>query len=1221
MNRLGKLCWVAISIALNAWAQPAAAPVIVTVAGTGEAAYGGDGGPATSAALNRPFAAAVDGAGNLYVCDLQNSRVRMITPGGVIRTVAGTGVEGFGGDGGPAVNAQLTRPEDLAIDAAGNLYIADTVNHRIRKVTPAGLISTVAGSGIGGYSGDAGPATGAQLNSPIGVAVDTVGNLYISDYGNHRIRRLSQGGAITTVAGTGVQGFGGDGGPATAAQLDRPVGVAVDTAGNLYISDYGNHRIRRVRLDGVITTVAGSGVEGFGGDLGPAPAAQLDRPTGITVDRAGNLYIADSWNDSIRKVTPAGVISTVAGRNWSGFSGDGGAATLARLYWPNGVALDASGSLYIAETGNHRIRRVIFSQTGGPLTITTPSPLPTGIAGMFYSASVNAMGGTPPYRWGLSSGNLPPGLSLDSSTGAVSGAPTGTGSFNFTVRVTDSTGSASAKSFASSFGWQASSGLIMTVAGRGGWGYDGDGGPATSARLSPGGLATDSAGNLYICDLLNHRIRKVSRAGVISTVAGTGVAGFSGDGGPASSAQLNNPTGVAVDAQQNLYLADGRNHRIRKIDAAGVISSVAGTGVAGYSGDGGPAISAQLNSPDGVVVDTAGNLYIPDWGNNRVRKVTPAGVITTVAGSGTRGFGGDGGAATSARLDSPADVAVDAAGNLYIADFRNHRIRMVTAAGIISTLVGTGAIGFGGDEGPAGTAQLSYPTGVAVDVAGNLYIADRDNHRIRRVVPGGTISTAAGNGWLGFSGDGGAAISAQLDSPWNVAVDTAGNLYISDGGNDRVRKVTLGQPREPLTITTSSTLPSGTVGTTYSVTLFPSGGVPSYSWSLGSGALPPGLSLEASKGTISGTPTVGGTFSFSLRVSDSAGSTASKSFALTIVAPVLLSPTSLSFAYQAGDPQPAAQLVSVTSSAPGVNFTVSVATTSGGGWLSVSPTSGTTPATLLVSVNPTGLAAGAYSGTVTVTASGAKQTISVELFVNPQISAGGVVNAASLKPGPIAPGEIVTFFGSGLGPVTLTTFQLNEYGQVATALAETQVLFDNIPAPLLYVQASQLSAIVPYAVAGTAQARVQVRYKSATSNMVNVQVAPSAPGIFTIDSSGRGQGAILNQDYSLNTQANPAEKGSVVVAYATGEGETDPQVADGRLASSRELPRPKLLVSVKIGGIEAEVLYAASAPGMVVGLLQVNVRVPPGVASGNAVPVVLTIGGVSSPPGVTMAVR
>jgi uncharacterized protein (TIGR03437 family) len=428
-----------------------------------------------------------------------------------------------------------------------------------------------------------------------------------------------------------------------------------------------------------------------------------------------------------------------------------------------------------------------------------------------------------------------------------------------------------------------------------------------------------------------------------------------------------------------------------------------------------------------------------------------------------------------------------------------------------------------------------------------------------------------------------------------------------------------------LRITTDSPLPEGTVGTPYSQRLEAAEGTPPYTWSIMVGSLPSGLSLSSSTGVISGTPRAAGSSNFTVRVSDNAGSAATKTFDLAIVSPSLtVSPDSLLFSYELGGSPPAPQSVSVSSGGSPISFSVTFTTASGGNWLSASPFSGTTPSSVAVSVNPTGLAAGVYTGEVTIVAGGNRQAVGVRLFVNrpegpPQVFS--LVNGASMKGGAVAPGEIVTFFGSNLGPASLMNLQLNEAGQVATTLAEVQVLFDNIPAPLLYVQASQLSAIVPYAVAGTTQAKVEVQYKGAKSNTVVAQVAASAPGIFAINASGQGQGAILNQNYTVNSAANPAEKGSVVMVYATGEGETDPQVADGRFASPEALPKPKLPVSVKIGGVEAQVLYAGGAPGSVAGLLQVNVQVPASVATGNVVPVVLTVGEKSSQEGVTMAVR
>ena len=1223
MTRTGKLCLAVALLRLSAWPQSTAYPLITTVAGDGQPAFAGDGGPALQASLQNPYALIPDRARNLYIADYNNHRIRRVAPDGVITTVAGTGTAGFSGDNGPATAAQLNRPYGLALDAAGNLYIADSYNHRIRRVTPAGVITTVAGTGTAGYSGDNGPASSARLYYPYGITLDAAANLYIGENGNNRVRKVTPEGVITTAAGTGVNGFSGDGGPSTSAQLSNPMGVEVDPTGNLYIADYGNHRVRRVGTDGVISTMAGSGVRGYGGDGGPAASAQMDNPRSLALDGAGNLYIADTGNECIRRVTRAGTISTLAGRAWYGFSGDGGSASQAKLSAVRGVAVDAAGEVYIADTFNHRIRRVISSATGGPLTIITAFSLPGGTAGVAYSATLAAAGGATPYRWSLVSGELPPGLSLDASAGTLRGTPARAGNFALTLRVTDSAGTAVTKPFAITLSWRASTGVISTVAGSGVRGYAGDGGPATAARLNyPYEVVTDAAGNLYIGDYWNHRIRKVTRDGLISTVAGTGEQGFEGDGGPATAAQLNGPNGITLDAQGNLYVSDQRNQRIRKIDSAGVITTVAGNGLQGFAGDGGPATSAQLSTPGSLAVDAAGNLLITDYGNSRIRKVTPEGIITTVAGSGTAGFAGDGGPATAAQLNGPSGLAADAAGNLYLADYANHRVRRVSAAGVITTVAGNGTVGFAGDGEAALLAALAYPCQVAVDAAGNLYITDRDNHRIRKVAPGGIITTVAGNGSPGSTGDAGLGTSAQLDSPMGVAVDAQGNLFIGEGGGHRIRKVVLAP--EPLAISTPAALPPTSVGTAYSLILAPAGGTPPYGWSLSSGALPPGVSLETSTGTLSGVPSAVGNFSFELRLADSAGWTTRRTFTLTVTAPVTPSRTALFFTYQTGDPLPAAQTIALSSSGSAASFTVSVS--SGADWLSVTPTSGTTPATLSFSVNPSKATLGVQTATITITSGTVRQTITVELAVYspsgpPQIAASGIVHGATLSTGPVAPGEIVTFFGVNLGPPTLVLSRLDESGQVATRLSDVQVLFDNLPAPLLYVQERQLSAIVPYAVAGTRETQVQVLYRGARSSTAKVPVTASAPGIFTADSTGRGQGSVLNQDYSVNLMANPAEKGSVVSIYATGEGETDPQVADGRLATPQVLPRPKLPVEVTIGGMRAEVLYAGAAPGLVVGLLQVNARVPANVASGSAVPVILTIGTASSPPGVTLAVR
>ncbi|MFK0289922.1 RICIN domain-containing protein [Streptomyces sp. NPDC090442] len=330
---------------------------------------------------------------------------------------------------------------------------------------------------------------------------------------------------------------------------------------------------------------------------------------------------------------------------------------------------------------------------------------------------------------------------------------------------------------------------ISTCAGNGTPGFKGDNEPAVSAQLkNPYGIAVDSTGTLYFSDYANHRVRKVTTDGRISTVAGNGAAGNRGDNGPAASAQLNCPREVAVDSADAVYVADSGNHRVRKITADGKISTVAGTG-GGFSGDGGPATAAKLNLPMGVAVDSTGNLYVSEYHNNRVRKITADGTISTVVGDGTPGFKGDGGQATAAQLNRPHGVAVDGAGNLYVADAQNHRVRRVTADGEISTVAGTGTPGFSGDDGPATAAQLNVPVGVVVDSTGCLSISCYNNHRVRKVAADGKISTVAGNGTAGFGGDDGPAASAQLNRPFGLAVDCVDTLYIADHANNRIRRI------------------------------------------------------------------------------------------------------------------------------------------------------------------------------------------------------------------------------------------------------------------------------------------------------------------------------------------------------------------------------------------------------------------------------------------------
>jgi uncharacterized repeat protein (TIGR01451 family) len=966
---------------------------IFTLAGSGSPGYTGDGGKAIGAKLYNPQGVAVDGSGNVYIADLNNFAVRKVSPAGIITTVAGNGMQGYSGDEGFATAAELSWTSGVAVDGSGNLYIADQYNNAVRKVSPAGIITTVAGNGTQGFSGDAGRATSAELNLPCGVAVDGAGNLYIADQGNNRIRKVSAAGIITTVAGNGTAGYTGDNIAASSAELNNPTAVAVDAAGNVYIADDFNERIREVSTQGVISTVAGTGAKGYSGDGLAATAAQLNGPVGIAVDGLGNLYIADLGNDRIREVSLTGTIATIAGNGTGGYSGDGVPATDAELYWPWGVALDATGDVYIADTNNQRVRLLRPSIATG-LSISTPSPLPTATVGVPYSLMLIASGGVAPYTWLQTSGALPGGLTL-SSAGPLYGTPTAAGSYTFTLCVSDSAGGILNQAYSLTVGAASTAQLSVTSAhagsftqGQAGATYtltvsNATGAPATSGAVTvtetvPGGLTLVSMAGLgWTCsgaacarsDALaggatypaitatvnvasgatSPEVNQVSVSGggsptatgadlsiilvspvtyTISTIAGNGTFGVTGDGGQAADAEIANPQGVALDGAGNLYIAadgaavrevtpqgvissltvmssgtlamdaagnlyipDSTGNVVRQVSPAGTVTIVAGNGMQGSSGDNGPATSAELWWPSAAAVDAAGNLYILDSGNQVVRKVS-GGIITTVAGNGTPGYAGDGGPAIDAEFNEPVGLAVDASGNLYIADYANQRIRMVSLrTGAITTVAGNGSWGYSGDGGPAAEAELYNPQAVAVDAAGNLYIADTGkvktitseagvSERIRKVSPDGNITTVAGNGTEGYAGDGGPATSAELDSPFGLAVSSAGDIYIADRNNQRVRVL---RPvlATGLSISTSAALPAAVVGTAYSQALTASAGVPPYSWQVASGALPGGLSLSAS-GVLSGVPATPGTYDFTAAVADSGFGMASQAFSITV---------------------------------------------------------------------------------------------------------------------------------------------------------------------------------------------------------------------------------------------------------------------------------------------------------------------------------------------------
>lgn len=644
----------------------------------------------------RPDEIVIDSQGNIFFVDEEQHSVRRIdATTSKVTTIAGAGGRGFGGDNGLAIASKLNSPRGLAFDYdEKNLFIADYDNRRVRKINMiTGMISTVAGNGQSGNSGDGAAATSATL-TPIALHVDGANNLYIADAISSVVRKVNLStGVITRFAGKAVQGNSGDGGAATDAALYIPSAVASDGQGRIYIADSGNDNIRRVNPDGVISTFAGT-TSGFAGDGGPATSAKFDLPDGLAIDGDGNVFVVDSWNLRVRKIAADGTITTIAGKGLSGVYTDGETATNVKLT-PSGLALDPEGRIVIADPYN--IRRV------------------------------------------------------------------------------------------------GQNGVITTIAGNNSPSFEGDNSAATLARLyQPSAMVKASDGSVYIADNLNNRIRKINgTTSTITTVVGNGNYDISPDGTLATSASLKMADAIAVDANNNIYFTERFSYRIRRVDATTkLITTIAGTGVLGFSGDGGLATAAKISIPMGLCIDPAGNVYFTD--DDRIRKIdATTKIISTVAGSDLTGFSGDNGPAVNAVLYNPRRITSDVNGNIFFSDESNNRVRRIDkVTGIITTVAGNGSNGFSGDGGSATSAQLNFPCGVSVDASGNIFIADRGNNRIRKVDGvSKVISTVAGDGGHTEPVDGTLATIASLDNPLDVFVDSQNRIYIADSFNDKIKIV------------------------------------------------------------------------------------------------------------------------------------------------------------------------------------------------------------------------------------------------------------------------------------------------------------------------------------------------------------------------------------------------------------------------------------------------
>ena len=622
-----------------------------------------------------PNGIATDVQGNVYVADTHGQTIRKISPDGTVSTLAGRGATGGSADG-VGVEARFELPGAVATDGAGNVYVADTSNHTIRKIAPSGVVNTLAGEA--GVRGSAdGPGTEARFSSPEGIATDLLGNVYVADFSNHTIRKITPPGVVSTIAGSAAS-FGSRDGLGTDARFYFPAGVATDREGNVYVAGAGNSAIRKITPAGMVSTLAGlagspGSADGTGAD------ARFDWPTGVAVDRVGNVYVADNHNHTIRKITPAGVVSTLAGTAGSYGSADGAGAR-ARFDHPHGVAVDSVGRVYVADEYNSTIRSI------------DPAGTVTTLAGAVR----------------------------------LSGAVDGIGA---------------------------------------------------EARFNgPEGLAADVAGNVYVADFLNHTIRKIDPAGHVTTLAGAAGSPGSADGVGAQ-ARFNHPEGVATDGLGNVYVADHWNTAIRKITPSGIVTTLAGASGSPGSADG---IGAEASfwQPRGIAADGLGNIYVADTGNSTIRKITREGVVSTLAGL-AQSPGSADGIGAQARFNAPHGVAADRAGNVYVADTGNSTVRRITPEGVVSTLAGL-AGSPGSADGIGTQARFNVPRGVAVDSTGSLYVSDSKSDTIRKVDSAGAVTTVAGvAGVWGFTPGG---LPGVIAWPSGIAVSGTSLYFTSYDG-------------------------------------------------------------------------------------------------------------------------------------------------------------------------------------------------------------------------------------------------------------------------------------------------------------------------------------------------------------------------------------------------------------------------------------------------------
>lgn len=1003
--------------------------IITTIAGT-DITYPGTSFPALSASFGVLGGVAVSPSGGVYFTSQTRSLILRFDPNAnTVSIVAGIALAGYSGDGGPASSAALNRPLGIAFDPAGNLYFADTQNNAIRKIDTHGIITTV--------------ATGPN---PTGITVAEDGSLYFST--NAQVLHLTSAGTVVPVAGIqGQGGYNGDDIPAIDAELNGPGGFVFDSAGNLFIADTGNYRIRRVDTKGIITTFAGNGQTGSAAP-GPATATAVSFFAGLAIDHLGNLYLGNTLQ--LLRIDPNGNLSVLDPFQQGGPSTQG-------VLGPYFLAFDALGNLYYSDSEAGYLWEVTNNLADIQIVAAYAPNFAIGDGGLAVLAGLSS----PFSIWLASDGSL---LIADL--------------FDQRVRRVSTTG------------------VITTVAGNGSFSYP-SAGPALATAVGlaiPDGVASDSSGNIYV---------EMQGDGILYRVDATGALSlFYNDHG---TIDVN---GIATDANGNLYAASTTTNQIVSIPANGLITVIAGTGHPGFLGDNGPAVAAELNAPGGLALDSAGNIYIADSGNGRVRRIAANGIITTIAGGGL--FEVDGVPATQSAL-FPTSIACDNSGNVYVGEAQRNRVRKIAANGIITTVAGTGQSGFSGDGGPGTSAMLNFPTGVAADNSGNVYITDTLNNRIRKV----------------------------LAPPPAISVSST--------------QVALSAPSLGAPVQTSITVSSTVAGLGYLLSVATSTGGNWLSSSASQGQAPGTISIIANPGNLQ-PATYQGTVTIASAFASPAAITIQVTFQVTpgIAASLAANPGQVGFSVTAASAPVNAQLTISNQGGGTLSFNVTAATVTGGAWLQVSPVNGTAsagaPASAMVTATPGSLSAGTYTGSITVTSAATSLTITipVTLAINPApqtilLSQAGLTFTAVAQGGSVIPQSFgILNTGSGSMSWTATTNVLSGSGWLNVSPAS-----GTVNQPLLDVSFVNVSVNPGGLAAGEYFGSVQISAPGASNSpqtvtiVLDVLPAGSNPGpqvlpsglVFTGIAGGENPGA---QTVTIaNTTSVPHVYGSSV-SYVSG---------------------------------------------------------------------------------------